>query len=120
MASGKLGSLLVSLYIEYYEVKTANGYEYYFMPVDTEAKHKENMDSRSHRIWRMNKRTHKFETIKDIRKNAPEMTADELFSILFSGKPVPYDDYYLILEEVKQYREAKESSTLAPTKKSSV
>lgn len=98
----------MSLYIEYYEVKTVNGYEYYYMPYDADAKNKENMDSRSHRIWRMNKRTHKFETIKDIRKNAPEMTVDELFSILFSGKSVPYSEYYLHMQEIKRWQEERE------------
>ena len=99
----------MSLFIEYYEVPTANGYEYYFMPYDRDAKNKENMDRRSHRIWRMNKQTHKFKTIKDIRENAPEMTVDELFSIIFSGKPVPWDENYLFLQRVREELEQHQS-----------
>jgi hypothetical protein len=40
----------MSLMIEYYEVATDNGYVYYFMPMDRDAKNRENLDSRSHRI----------------------------------------------------------------------
>ena len=35
----------MSRFIEYYEVKTQNGYEYYFIPVNPYAKNKENLDS---------------------------------------------------------------------------
>ncbi len=104
----------MSLYIEFYEVKTQDGYEYYFMPVDKDAKNKENLDSRCHRIWKMNKKTFKFETIKDIRKDPPVVTAEELFSILFTGKPVPYSDYYLLMQRTQELIDAvneKKSST---------
>jgi hypothetical protein len=31
------------------------------------------------------------------------MAADELFAILFTGKPVPYSEYYLIKQRAAQY-----------------
>lgn len=105
----------MSLYIEYYEVKTANGYEYYFMPIDKDAKNKENLDSRSHRIWKVNSKTNRFEEILNRRKDRAQVTKLELFTIQLSAKPVPYDDYYLRLEEAKRRREqhsSEKSSTL--------
>ena len=91
----------MSLYIEYYEV----GNEYWFMPVDSDAKNKENYDNRSKRIWRFNTRTNCIETILDRSKGLPEPNRAEFLKIQLLAKPVPYDEYYLRLEEVKQYRE---------------
>lgn len=115
VASSKPGTLLVSLYIEYYEVKTANGYEYYSMPVDSDAKNKENKDGRSHRIWKFNTRNNRITEIYNIREGKPQINRAEFLKIQLIAKPVPYDDYYLRLEEVKQYREQRntqESATL--------
>lgn len=96
----------MSKFIEFYEVKTRYGYEYYFMPVDNDTKNKQNLDGESHRIWKMNKKSFKFETIKDIRKDPPAVTAEELFSILFTGKPVPYSDYYLSMQRALELIDA--------------
>ena len=101
----------MTLYIEYYEVDD----EYYFMPVDTDAKNKENFDNRSTRVWRFNTRTNRVQTIMDRSKGLPEIDPAEFFKIQLIAKPVPYSDYYLALQEVKRYREqhqAKESSTV--------
>lgn len=100
----------MTLYIEYYEV----GDEYWFMPVDNEAKHKENMDNRSKRIWRFNTRTNRIQTIIDRSKGLPEPNRAEFMKIQLMAKPVPYSEYYLRLEEVKQrrvQREAEKSAT---------
>lgn len=105
----------MSLYIEYYEVKTANGYEYYFMPLDEDAKNKENKDSYSHRIWKFNTRNNRITEIYNIREHKPQVNRAEFLKIQLMANPVPWDEYYLRLEEVKQYREqhsSEESSTL--------
>lgn len=95
----------MSLFIEYYEVKTREGYEYYFMPMDEDAKNKENFDSRSHRIWKFNTRSNRITEIYNIREHKPQVNRAEFLKIQLLAKPVPYDDYYLRLEEVKRYRE---------------
>jgi len=105
----------MSRYIEYYEVKTQTGYEYYFMPLDFDAKNKENLDSRSHRIWKVDTKTNRFEEILNRKKDSKPVTKLELFTIQLSAKPVPYSEYYLRLEEVRQLREqhqAEKSSTV--------
>lgn len=105
----------MSLYIEYYEVKTREGYEYYFMPINDDATNKENLDSRSHRIWKFNIRSNRITEIKNIRKDKPQVNRAEFFKIQLMAKPVPYSEYYLRLEEVKKYREqhsSKESPDL--------
>jgi hypothetical protein len=99
----------VSLYIEYYEV----GNEYWFTPVDSEAKNRENYDNRSKRIWRFNTRTNRIETILDRSKGLPEPNRTEFMKIQLMAKPVPYDEYYLKLEEVKRYREQREAEKSA-------
>ena len=101
--------------VEYYEVKTRAGYEYYSMPVDTDAKNKENMDGQSHRIWKVDMKTDRITEIKNIREHRPQVTKIEMLTIQLKAKPVPFDDYYLRLEEAKRYREqreAKESTDL--------
>ena len=105
----------MTLFIEYYEVATANGYEYYFMPYDRDAKNKENLDSRSHRIWRFNTRNNRFTEILNRRKDNPQANRAELLKIQLLSNPVPWDDNYLFLQRIKEYREqdsAKESSDL--------
>lgn len=105
----------MSIYIEYYEVKTANGYEYYFMPVDTDAKNKENMDNRSHRIWKFNTRNNRFTEILNRRKDKPQANRAEFLKIQLMANPVPWDENYLFLQKVKEERErhkAEESSTV--------
>ena len=105
----------MSLFIEYYEVETTNGYLYYFMPMDKDAINKENKDSRCHRIWKYNTRNNRITEIYTIRKHKPQVDRAEFLKIRLMAKPVPYDDYYLRIEEVKRYREqhsAEESSTL--------
>lgn len=98
----------MSLFIEYYEVKTSNGYEYYFMPYDRDAKNKENMDSRSHRIWKFNTRNNRFTEILNRRKDKPQANRTELLKIQLMAKPVPWDEDYLYLEEIKRMREERE------------
>lgn len=95
----------MSLYIEYYEVKTANGYEYYFMPMNPDAKNKENMDNRSHRIWKFNTRNNRFTEILNRLKDNPQANRAELLKIQLLAKPVPWDENYLFLQRVKEHRE---------------
>ena len=102
----------MSLFIEYYEVKTANGYEYYFMPMNPDAKNKENKDSYSHRIWKFNTRNNRITEIKNIREGKPQVNRAEFLKIQLMANPVPWDETYLQLQEMKRRREAKESSTL--------
>jgi hypothetical protein len=114
LAACKLGTLFVTLYIEYYEVVASHETFYYFMPVDPDAKNKQNLDGRSRRIWKFNTRTNRIQTIMDRSKDLPEPNRAEFLKIQLLAIPVPYDEYYLRLEEVKQYREqheAEESST---------
>ena len=99
----------MSLYIEYYEV----GNEYWFMPVDSDAKNRENFDNRSRRIWRFNTRTNRIETVLDRSKGLTEPNRAEFLKIQLIAKPVPYDEYYLKLEEVKRYREQREAEESA-------
>lgn len=105
----------MSRYIEYYEVKTRNGYEYYFMPVDADAKNKQNFDGQSHRIWKFDTKTNRTQTIKNIREHKPEANRAEFMKIQLMASAVPYDEYYLRLEEVKRHREqhqTEKSSTV--------
>jgi len=105
----------MSLWIEYYEVQTNTGYEYWFMPINPDAKHKENLDNRSSRIWKVNTKTNRFKEILNRRKDSNPVTKLELFTIQLTAKPVPYSEYYLRLEEVKRYSEqhqTEESSTV--------
>lgn len=95
----------MSAWIEYYEVKTNTGCEYYFMPIEPDAKNKENFDNRSTRIWKFNTRTNRIRTILDRSKNQPEPTRAEFMKIQLMAKPVPYSEHYLLLQEVKRYRE---------------
>ena len=101
----------MSLYIEYYEV----GNEYWFMPVDADAKNKENLDNRSTRVWKLNTRTNRVQEVMNRRADNLQIDPAEFFKIQLMAKPVPYDEYYLRLQEVKRYseqREAEESNSL--------
>ena len=99
-------------YIEYYEVETANGnYNYYFMPLDADAKNKENYDNRSSRIWKVDTKTNRFEEVINRRKDRASVTKMELFTMSILAEPVPWCETYLMLEEARRRREAKESST---------
>ncbi len=100
-------------YIEYYEVKTRNGYEYYFMPVNSDAKNKENLDNRSHCIWKFDTKTNRINEIKNIREHKPQVNRAEFVKIQLLASPVPYSDYYLRLEEVKQLRERHKAAKSA-------
>jgi len=105
----------MSRFIEYYEVKTQNGYEYYFMPMNWDAKNKENLDNRSQRIWKVDTKTNRFKEILNRRKDKTPVTKLDLFTVQLTAKPVPYDEYYLKLEEARQLRErleAKKSSAV--------
>jgi len=105
----------VTRYIEYYEVETATGYEYWFMPLNPDAKNKENFDNRSTRIWKVDVKTNRFEEILNRRKDSTPVTKLELFTIQLTANPVPYSEYYLSMEEVRQQREqrkAKKSSAV--------
>lgn len=104
----------MSLFIEYYEVKTQDGYEYYFMPVNSDAKNKENFDSRSHRVWKLNTRSNRVTEIYNIRADKTPINRAEFLKIQLVAKPVPYSDYYLDLEEIRRHNEelkAKKSSS---------
>ena len=101
--------------VEYYEIKTRDGYEYYFMPMDIEAANKENFDRLCHRIWKFNTQSNRITEIYNIRENKPQVNRAEFLKIQLMAKPVPYSDYYQRLEEIKRYREQhtpKESDTL--------
>jgi hypothetical protein len=103
----------VTRYIEYYEVKTANGYLYYSMPVNPDAKNKQNFDGRSHRIWKLDAKTNRIDEIYNIREGKPQIDSAEFFKIQLMAEPVPYDEYYLKLKEVKWYREQREAEESA-------
>ena len=75
------------------------------MPVAPDAKNKENLDGRSRRIWKFNTRTNRIETLMDRSKGLPEPNRAEFMKIQLLASPVPYDEYYLRLQEMKQYRE---------------
>lgn len=92
-------------FIEYYEVVTPNGYEYYFMPINRDAFNKENYDSRSHRIWKLNTRNNHFEEIKNIREGKPQLTKAEFFTIQILSRPVEYNDWYNIQERAKAIKD---------------
>jgi hypothetical protein len=98
----------MSLYIEYYELVESNETFYYYMPVDADAKNKENLDNRSTRVWRFNTRTNRIKTIMDRSKNQAPVDLAEFFKIQLMAKPVPYNEYYLRLQEVKQRREQRD------------
>jgi hypothetical protein len=102
-------------YIEYYEVKTQNGYLYYFMPVDVDAVNKENLDSRSHRIWKLDTKTNRIIEVYNIREGKPQVNRAEFMKIQLMASPVQYSDYYLSMEQAKEWREklmSKKSSTV--------
>lgn len=104
----------MALIVEYYERKTTDGYEYYYMPVDNDAKNKENIDSRCHRIWKFNTRNNRVVEIYNIREGKPQIDPAEFFKIQLMAKPVPYSDYYLMTQRMKPYIDeykAKESPT---------
>jgi len=105
----------MALFIEYYEVKTADGYEYYFMPMDRDAKNKENLDNRSHRIWKLNTRSNRISEVLNRRDGKPIIDPAEFFKIQLIASPVPYSEWYLRLEEARQLRErhqAKKSDSV--------
>jgi hypothetical protein len=103
----------MSLYIEYYEVVAGDKTFYYFMPVDPDAKNRENFDGRSRRIWKFNTRTNRIETVMDRSKDLPKPNRAEFMKIQLMAEPVPYNEYYLRLEEVKRYREQREDEKSA-------
>jgi len=99
-------------YIEYYEVETANGnYNYYFMPLDADAKNKENYDNKSSRIWKLDTKTDRLEEVINRRKDRIGVTNKERLTMSITAEPVPWCETYLMMEEVRRKREAKESST---------
>lgn len=77
-------------YIEYYEVKTASGYKYYFMPVNLDAKKKLNLDSKSHRIWKFDTKTNQIKEIRNIREGKPSLNKAEFIKIQLCSEPVPF------------------------------
>lgn len=102
-------------FVEYYEAVTPNGYEYYFMPVDSEARKKENFDPRSHRIWKFDTKRLEITELKNIRKDRPQLTRAEFLKIQLIAKPIPYNEWYHTREEMEALREkleAKKSSDL--------
>jgi len=94
-------------FVEYYEVAVTNGYDYYFMPVDKDAGNKQNLDNVSQRIWKVDVKTSRFEEIINRRKDKTPVTKIELFTIQLSAKPVPWDETYLMVQEVKRKREQR-------------
>lgn len=95
----------MSLFIEYYEVATPNGYEYYFMPMNPDSKNKENMDGRSHRIWKFNTRSNRIKEVLNRRDGKPQVDRAEFLKIQLVASPVPWDEDYLFLQRVKEERE---------------
>ena len=105
----------MSRQIEYYEVPTQNGYEYYFMPVNPDAKNKENFDNKSVRIWKFDTKTNRYREVINRREGKPELNRAEFLKIQLMAQPVPYSEHYLRLEEAIKQREqhqAKKSSTV--------
>lgn len=103
------------IHVEYYEVPTANGYKYYYMPVDGDALNKENFDTRSHRIWKLNTRTNQITEVRNIRENQPGIDQAEFFKIQLMAEPVPWSENYLYLQKVKEYHaelKAEKSSSV--------
>lgn len=93
-------------YIEFYEVPESGGYEYYYMPVDSDAKNKVNFDNRSTRIWKVDKKSLRITTVLDRRRdNPPPLTKSDIMVMKLNSKPVPYDDVYVQLQKMKQYQE---------------
>lgn len=93
-------------FIEYYEIGATNGKnEYFSMPVDNEAKNKENLDRDALRIWKYNTFTDRFYEIKNRTNITAPLTKREMFKIQMLAKPVPYSEQYLRLEEVRRLRE---------------
>ena len=97
-------------FIEYYEIESTTGYEYYYMPVDREVKHRKNFDNRSVRIWKFEIGTDRIRTVMDRSTCAAEIDRAEFFKIQLMAKPVPFEDYYLQLQEMKRYREQHTAS----------
>jgi hypothetical protein len=106
--------ILMALVVEYYEVKTREGYEYYYMPVDTDAKNKENLDRHSHRIWKFNTRSNRITEIKNIREHKPQVDRADFFKIQLMAKSVPWDENYLFLQRMREYCE-QHSTQESPT-----
>ena len=100
-------------YIEYYEVKTREGYEYYYMPLNHDAFNKQSLDSRCHRIWKFDTKTNRIHQIYNIREGKPEANRAEFLKIQLMSRPVPYSEYYTSLQEVKEYRERREAEKSA-------
>lgn len=95
-------------FVEYYEIKEAGVYNYYFMPIDADAKNKENFDLHSRRIWKVNIKTNRVVELKNPQK-LPALNKAELLKIQLMASPVPFNEYYLRLEEVKRYRESHQT-----------
>lgn len=92
----------MSLYIEYYEVETRDGYEYYFMPINADAKNKKDMDGISVRIWKFDVRRNKFSEIRNRRKDKLQASQSDLFKIRLMAMPVSYSEYYLHMQRVER------------------
>jgi hypothetical protein len=85
------------------------------MPVDADAKNKENLDSRSHRIWKFNTRSNRITEIKNIREHQPQVDRADFFKMQLMAKPVSWDENYLFLQRIREHREqhsTQESDTL--------
>lgn len=90
-------------YIEYYEIKTSAGYEYYFMPLDHDSKNKENLDNKSSRIWKFDTKTNRNKIIMDRTKEKNQLTRAELLKIQLKAKPVPYNEFYLLYRKLSTH-----------------
>jgi hypothetical protein len=97
----------MTLFVEYYEVRSGDGYEYFFMPINRESVNKADLDSKSHRIWRLNTRTDRIVEIKNVHKDIPPITKPDFFKIQLIAKPLSYSDWYLTKLMVEEFNATK-------------
>lgn len=85
------------------------------MPVDPDAKNRENLDQRSHRIWKFNTRSNRVTEILNRREGKPQVDRAEFLKIQLVASPVPWDENYLFRQRVKEEYErykAKKSNSV--------
>ncbi len=68
-----------------------------------------------HRIWKFDTKTNRIVEVYNIREGKPQVNRAEFMKIQLMANPVQYSDYYLSMEQAKEWREqreAKKSSTV--------
>jgi hypothetical protein len=103
---------MTTRYIEYYEVRgeilgAPDALEYYYMPMDDDAKNKEDLDHNAVRVWRLDT---KRDTVVEIHTNGTPnkpLSKIQLLKIQLVAKPVPYDYYYLMRQKRLQRNAGK-------------